>query len=427
MSRCECGRLRLRSAPATRLNPSPNSVSVRMSPAKLPGLRLYWQAADREEPIPVGERVALGSIAARRLILRDERAEGESALRARHLGAVQRIDDPPRVDRRHHARIAAAYAREVEEPGALHEEGALLREEHREALVHLDLERIAFDLAEVRVQGRIERDRGRHPDLAAHSDFPVVVERGPPHRRGPLLLPGIRHARDQLPGGARLQLGELQRGVMLEHPLVRRQARPRHRHAQAAHAPPEQHAHPDLRAALEANRLQRQADFDGIALVVQPPRAVPDPVGRRVLTTTARVEHVELHAAGIHHQVIGDLAGPEGVEAEADPVVAPDVVAPRDAGLDAPRLGVVALERDVEVSRVVRNPHLRLLGDRVAVHRVVRRPAVGRERRALPDRIVERAIDDWWRAGADRGQCRDRLGGSDGRRWCALSTTRVRE
>jgi len=68
------------------------------------------------------------------------------------------IDDAARVHRRAHRRISAG-AREIEEPEPFHEKRALLAEEHRKPLVHLDFELIALHLAEVGIHRRIERNR----------------------------------------------------------------------------------------------------------------------------------------------------------------------------------------------------------------------------------------------------------------------------
>ena len=101
---------------------------------------------------------------------------------------------------------------------------------------------------------------------------------------------------------------------------------------------------------------ERQADLDVVALVVDAAGALPDPVRRGVLVPRQRVDHVELNAARVDHQVVGRLAGAERVEAQADPVVAPDVVAAGDRCLDAGRLGVVAAEGEVERVLVVGRP-----------------------------------------------------------------------
>ena len=108
--------------------------------------------------------------------------------------------------------------------------------------------------------------------------------------------------------------------------------------------------------------------------------AVPEPVGRRVFAPGCGIEHIELHATGVDQHVIRDLASAERVEAETDPVVLPDVVAPRDRRLDAARLGVVAAEREIQRVGVVADPHRRVLRHTVAVQRVVGEPVAGGDR-----------------------------------------------
>ena len=95
------------------------------------------------------------------------------------MGSMMRrvcTDGPQRV-------VAATCARQREDPGAFHEERALLSKEHREALIDLDLERVAFDLAEVGVDGRIQCNRRRQADLGAQPLVTPAVARSPSRRR----------------------------------------------------------------------------------------------------------------------------------------------------------------------------------------------------------------------------------------------------
>src|SRR5690606_1278682 len=77
-----------------------------------------------------------------------EVCDAESADFAAYLAAGDRIHDASRVDE---------LARCCEQLDALEEERPLLREEQSEALVDGDLRRVGLDLAEVRVDRRIER------------------------------------------------------------------------------------------------------------------------------------------------------------------------------------------------------------------------------------------------------------------------------
>ena len=244
------------------------------------------------------------------------------------------------------------------------------------------------------------------------------------------LIAGERCRRDDLARRPGRDVRERDLRVLLEHPLARLERRPRHRDADAADPAPEEDAHLHVGSALEADRLQRQPDLDGVACVGEPARAVPDPVGRGVFPAGRRVEHVELDAAGIDHQVVGHLPGAKRIEAEADPVVAPDIVAPGDRGLDPRRFRIVAAEREIERVAVVADPHRGLLRDGVAMQGVVGQPFVGRQRRTGPGLVVQRAVDDRRRAEPRRPKRRQprrrrrHLSRGNGRDECAGKKTR---
>ena len=74
-------------------------------------------------------------------------------------------------------------------------------------------------------------------------------------------------------------------------------ARPDDRDAEPADPPPEQHAHPDAVAALEADAGERQPDLHLVAAIVDAAGAVPDPVGGLVFAAGGGVEDVALDAA----------------------------------------------------------------------------------------------------------------------------------
>ncbi len=183
--------------------------------------------------------------------------------------------------------------------------------------------------------------------------------------------------------------------MLLEHPLAGLERGPGDRDAGATHPAPEENPHVHVGTALEANRLERHAHLDGVALCIPAPAAVPYVVRRLIFAARHGVEHIELHAVGIDHQVIGELPGAERVEADADPVVGPDVVAARDRGLDGGRVGIVALEREVQVVGVVPDPDLGLLGNCRAVQRVVGLPLARLEWTRAPGIVVEYTVDGW--------------------------------
>ena len=206
--------------------------------------------------------------------------------------------------------VALAVAGEVEDAGAFHEERTLLGEEDREALVDLDLERVALDLTEVGIDRRVEGDRRRQAPL--HADAEIAA--------------GCRHApvagASRAPGRARTwRDGMTSRvgrgGDVGRTPASRASGRP----TCPARAPAtttetptrltrRQNRTPICTSAppLKRMRLQRQPDLDRVAGVGDAPGAVPHPVGRGVFAAAARVEHVELDAARIDHQVVGQSA-----------------------------------------------------------------------------------------------------------------------
>lgn len=178
------------------------------------------QTADVEEAILVGVGIARGQVVAGRLIERRERAEHPAAKTARHLRTEDRIDDAPRVNRRLQA-VVVALSGEREDAGTLHEERTLLGKERREALVDLDLERVALDLAEIRIDRRIERHGRRDAVLAAEADVSLIVCAAPLRRHLPPFSSRIGCRRDDFANQARPQIAEGQRCLFLEDPLAR--------------------------------------------------------------------------------------------------------------------------------------------------------------------------------------------------------------
>ena len=373
---------------------------------------------DLKELLLSVKRVVVLVGASGRLVYCRQRAERDASRGPAQLRAEDRIDDRARVDGIQHAGVALSIAGQVENAGALHEERPLLGEVHREALIHLDLEGVALHLAEVRVDRRVERDRGREAVLRADAN----VARAIPFPCGRRRADGGLRQRgggNDLARRNAVQILEGQRGMFFEDPFAGLERGPGHRHACPAHPAPEQDAHAHVVAAPEADSLQRQLDFDDVARIGETSGALPDPVGRRVLVARDRVDHVELDTARVHHEVIARLPSALRVEAQPHPVVRPDVVAPRDRGLDARWLRIVAAEGEIERAVVVRHPDRGLLRDLVAAQRVVGQPRAGWQRRAGPRLVIEHAVDhgrpadargfrEWPLCGSLRGRWSDR-------------------
>jgi hypothetical protein len=195
-------------------------------PGKAARVEAVLHAPNRERRVMVGSRIVEGQITAGGLIARDQRAEAPSPKRPGQLGAEDWIDDTPGVDGGVHVAVAAADAGDVEESCTLHEEGALLREEHREALIHLHLEGVALDLAEIGIDRRVEGDRRRQPELPAEAELAPPIESLPVARGTARLLARVGRARNHFANRSRLQMVEHERRVMLEDPLVGREVGP---------------------------------------------------------------------------------------------------------------------------------------------------------------------------------------------------------
>ncbi len=93
----------------------------------------------------------------RKLIVCRQHRKGLASGRSCELDAGARVDDVPCVDGRTHAGVVAG-ARQVEQPEPFHEERPLFAEKHREPLIHFHFKGVAFNLAEIGVDGGIERD-----------------------------------------------------------------------------------------------------------------------------------------------------------------------------------------------------------------------------------------------------------------------------
>ena len=158
-------------------------------------------AADGEHLVVAVERIAGLEIPSGRLIDRREHAERRVAQRSGDLAADDRVDDAARVHRGDHVAVAAADAGQGEGSGALHEERPLLREEDRVALVHLDLERVALDLAEVGVHRGVDGDRRRHARTSPRAR-PTRRRRTPPTPTAWRALPSRSRRRWGSPRGS---------------------------------------------------------------------------------------------------------------------------------------------------------------------------------------------------------------------------------
>ena len=111
----------------------------------------------------------------RRFVHRAQDTECESVCRTGQFGAPFRIDDFPSVYRDAHIAVAAGSGN-VEQAEPFHEEGALLVEEDREALIHLHLKGVALNLTEIGIDGPVECHVGGDAfQVQVNQRFPVCL------------------------------------------------------------------------------------------------------------------------------------------------------------------------------------------------------------------------------------------------------------
>src|SRR5262245_66546505 len=92
----------------------------------------------------------------------------------------------------------AARARNVEQTEPFHEERTLFVKKHREALIHLNLKRVALNLTEVRIDRAVECDVRRDAEFSAQAGIRLARDPIPAVRRGPRFAEWIGSARNHL-------------------------------------------------------------------------------------------------------------------------------------------------------------------------------------------------------------------------------------
>ena len=318
------------------------------------------------------------------------RHEGRPARRVELPGPSQAPagrGDGPGVDGRHGRR---------EEVDPLEEERPLLGVEEREPLVDPDLRDVRLDLGEVGVDRAVESDRRR--------GGPLQVEAGVERRRlahEPLtVLAGDRllrrrrvGSRHEVPPGRKAR--EAAEDVLGADEAVPAPGELRREHlvAEVSRPVPVDEDPPGLGVLpLVAQRGERDPDLEVPARRRDPPRRVPEKVGRRALVAVVG-DGVVRDAAGVREEE--DRRPPVVPGVEDDPAVvrlAAQGVALREGGPDLGRLRVVALEGRVEEPVVVGEPgHGPHLGrDVVARVRLVERLDPGRPG---PAGVAEVSVD----------------------------------
>src|SRR5262249_32014992 len=143
--------------------------------------------SDREEFVLSKDEVPAIADILRALIGSIEQSKCKLAFGSRQFTAPKRIDDVPSMDAGPHVAVASG-ARDIKQSHPFHEEGSFLRVEDRKSLIYLNLECIAFHLAEIGV------NRGVQSDIRSDSVLRTQARRGfvdkviPRIRRGSRLV-----------------------------------------------------------------------------------------------------------------------------------------------------------------------------------------------------------------------------------------------
>src|SRR5438093_8174238 len=268
-----------------------------------------------------GRSTFLGSFVGRR-----KAAQRPPAYASCDLRSPRWIDNVPRMHCSSHVPVATGTC-DVEQSDAFHEEGSLLVKENRETLVGLNLECIAFDLAEVGVDGAFKRDRSGDPIFCAdaHISFPSSVI--PPVQIIARLVDAVRDARYDFEQWRLLQVAEYQMRMPIEDPEAWRNVRPCPRNAGSATVTPEQNPHLHFGSTGKSDRLQRHPHLDDITVGHDFSRAVPYKICFVLFTGCRGLERVHLNATWVREKVICGLAVSCGVETNTYPIVVERTVA----------------------------------------------------------------------------------------------------
>jgi hypothetical protein len=245
---------------------------------------------------------------------------------AGEFGARDRIGDATGVHE---------LARRPEQLDTLEEERPLLREEQGEALVHRHLARVRLHLAEVRIDGGVQR-QVRETEARVQAGIRLGIAALESAGRTRTLGAGGEE-RLRLDHHASPQLTQSGQGAGLRQEAGRRAPHvgPRVEVAGALHLA--LHLEPPLLllASGVPQGLERDAHLHHPAVAGQPalglPQEVRVPVGRPAhhparRLRTLRADAVLLHAERVHREEIGAPPIQEGVEIENDVVVIVDRV-----------------------------------------------------------------------------------------------------
>src|SRR5215813_3804168 len=153
-------------------------------------------AGNVERFVPAGNRVTSIANIFGTGIRGIQNTESEPALGACQFCAPRRVDDFAGVNRGSHVSITAASG-QIEKPHSFHEKPPLFGIEDRKTLVDLNLERITLDLAEIGINGSVQRDGRRDSVFGAQSKVGISRRIIPATWRCAQLVDRVRNARKQ--------------------------------------------------------------------------------------------------------------------------------------------------------------------------------------------------------------------------------------
>src|SRR5262249_53930725 len=143
--------------------------------------------------------------------------------------------------------------------------------------------------------------------------------------------------------------------MAFEHPLARQDLGPGIGHTCPANLPEKQNAHAHMFPTREADRLQWKPDLYRISVIHNLCRTIPDEICLELLAGRRRVQCIHLDAAGMDEQVISGLAGTRRIETQSKPIVIECRITAADRGADLSRLGIEAVESEIDIPIIVSN------------------------------------------------------------------------
>ncbi len=291
--------------------------------------------------------------------------------------------------------MAAAAQAELEDVGALQEEGTLLREERLEGR-QVDHRGVGLDLSEVGVEREVQGEAVGEPisqiradvplELAARLEGVAGIRRGVAlrrHRVGQDLEPARRS--DPVDADQLAVLGDPARCVLGDR-------LPLHGFGLALDDALDVETPRLFRRLREAKLRERDPELRHPTLIIDAGGHVPDGVPGVVLVGVVVAVGVSFHACRVHTELERRAAVVIGIDRDDDPVGCRALVATCQLADDLVRLAVVGADPHVERAVVVKHPGPGALRRRLSLLRVTLYEAQdGLGQR--PDGLVEPPVD----------------------------------